>query len=123
MPRITANKVATAAAALAATLALIACGASSQADPRCRVSAESPHRGEIAKRSVAKTGKQRADAVMVFGLRGCRSRPIGASVKPACEANDFIAFFGGMKPCQFDRRFICLGAGVAKERLAAKALL
>lgn len=49
MRRISARGRWTAVAMLAMLLTWAGCGASSKADPRCRISAESPHRGEIAK--------------------------------------------------------------------------
>lgn len=49
MPRNTARERWTAVAMLAVLLTWVGCGASSKADPRCRISAESPHRGTIAK--------------------------------------------------------------------------
>lgn len=60
---------------------------------------------------------------MVLGLGRSGERTEGPAVETALEGDDFVLRTSGVQAHELDRRFVGLGARIAKERLAAKAPL
>ncbi len=75
----------------------------------------------VAEGSVDKTGHQRTEAFVIFGLSRGGGGAKCAAVESPLERDDLVFLFGAMESCQLNRRFVRLGARVAEKGLSAKA--